>query len=280
MKVKQIFTIGLMVLVMVTAVGCGILQEPEAASEPINAIPLELEATDPPPTDVPPTAIPPTEVPPTKAAGESEPPTPTTPPTSEPTEEPTPEESSDTPQGLVTYQIVPGESEVRFELDEDLRGSRKTVVGITDQAAGELALDLSDLASTQIGTIQINARTLVTDNEFRNRAIKNDILNTNEFEFITFVPSAVNGLPDSAAIGEPVTFTIVGDLTIRDVTHEAIFEVEATAVSASELSGIASTTIQRADYNLNIPSVPNVANVEEEIELTITFIARAKSPDA
>ena len=162
---------------------------------------------------------------------------------------------------------------MRFVLDEDLRGSRTTVVGETDQVAGELAVDFNDLSTTQVGTLQINARTLATDNDFRNRAIKNEILNTNEYEFITFAPSLVEGLPESVSVGEPVTFTIGGDLTIRDVTNEATFEVEATAVSEGEISGMASAVVQRADYNLNIPSVPNVANVEQDVELYIDFTA-------
>jgi polyisoprenoid-binding protein YceI len=76
-------------------------------------------------------------------------------------------------------------------------------------------------------------------------------------------------------VGDTVTFTIVGDLTIRDITHEATFEVEATAVSPTQISGLASTTIDRTTYGLNIPSVPQVANVEEEVELYIDFVADA-----
>jgi predicted lipoprotein with Yx(FWY)xxD motif/polyisoprenoid-binding protein YceI len=266
MKVKHICTLGILILLMGTAVACGVLQEPEAASEPIEAVPLEIEATDPPPTEQPPTEIPPTET----LVDDEEPEA-----TAEPMEEPPVEEMSDPSLGLQIYQIVPTESSVRFELDEDLRGTRTTVIGTTDQLAGELALDLNDLASTQIGVIQINARTLATDNDFRNRAIKNEILNTNDYEFITFTPTAINNLPDSAALGESVSFSIIGDLTIQDITQEATFAVEATAVSENELTGTASTTVQRADYNLNIPSVPNVANVEEEVELYIDFIARS-----
>jgi predicted lipoprotein with Yx(FWY)xxD motif len=285
MKVNPVFALTILLLTLVTAVGCSILQEPQAASEPIEAIPLELEATTPPPTEAPPTEVPPTEAPPTEPPPTETPPTveepePTEEPTAEPTEEAVVEEASDTGPGLLIYQIVPGESVVRFELDEDLRGNRITVVGTTDQVAGELAVDLNDLSTTQIGALQINARTLATDNDFRNRAIKNEILDTNAFEFITFTPIAVEGLPESVGVGETVAFTITGELAIRDVTNEAIFDVEATAVSADELSGTASTVIQRADYGLIIPSVPNVANVEEEVELTIDFIARAKRDEA
>lgn len=85
----------------------------------------------------------------------------------------------------------------------------------------------------------------------------------------------MEGLPDSAAVGDTVTFTIIGDLTIRDATQEVAFTVEATLVSATELSGTATTTILRDDFDLVIPSVPQVANVEEEVELIIDFVAKS-----
>jgi len=226
-------------LLLVTAVflsACGLLQEPEAASAPIEAVPLVIET-------------------PTAAA------------------------ASDTAvaatTGPVIFQIDPAQSQVRFELDEDLRGSRITVVGVTNQIAGELALDLSNPAATQVGIIQINARTLATDNNFRNRAIQNEILDTGAYEFITFTPTAVTGLPESVKVGDPVTFTIAGDLTIRDVTNAVVFTVQATAVSDTQLAGTATAAVNRGDYGLQIPSVPNVANVEEEVELIIDFVANA-----
>ena len=171
------------------------------------------------------------------------------------------------------YSIQPGESRVRFELDEDLRGQRTTVVGISDQVVGEIGFNLSDLSTAQVGVIQINARTLTTDNNFRNRAIQNEILNTGAFEFITFTPAAVTGLPASAAIGEEVTFAIDGELTIRDVTRPITFQVIATPVSDEELVGTATTTVSREAFALRIPDVPSVANGEDGVVLTIDFVA-------
>jgi polyisoprenoid-binding protein YceI len=231
---------------------CGLLRPPEEASAPIEAIPLETTPAEATPTTAP------TEVPDLV--------------------EPTPEtESSDPavegPSNLQVYRIVPGESAVRFELDEDLRGQRVTVVGVTDQVAGELAANPQDLTTVQVGVMQINARTLLTDNDFRNRAIQNEILDTGEYEFITFTPTAITGLSGSAAPGTDFTFQVEGDLTIRDITMPVTFSVVARLDSENQISGTASTTINRADYNLNIPSVPNVANVEEQVELYIDFVA-------
>lgn len=259
MKKNNWFVLLPVMLVAVLALSaCGLLQEPETASAPIEAIPLETQAAGVVATEAPPTAVQPTA----PAAVE------------EPTEEvaaPVEEAAA----GARVYTIDPAGSQVRFELDEDLRGQRITVVGLTDQVAGQLSLDPADLSQTQAGIIQINARTLLTDNNFRNRAIQNEILETGAWEFITFTPTAIDGLPASATIGEPVTFTISGDLTIRDVTLPATFTIEATAVSDSQLVGSASTVINRNDFGLRIPSVPNVANVEEEVELYIDFTANA-----
>jgi polyisoprenoid-binding protein YceI len=246
--IRRVIVTGIMAVFMLLFVSaCGLLQEPEEASGTIEAIPLELDSAT-------------TEAVATEAVAE----------------EPAVEEPADAAgSGLVVFTISPEGSEVRFELDEDLRGLRNTVIGTTDQVAGELAVDFNDLSTVQAGVIRVNMRTLATDNNFRNRAIQNNILETGAYEFITFTPTAVNGLPDSVSEGETVNFTIVGDLTIRDTTAEATFDVVATVDSATQFSGTASTVVLRGDYGLNIPSVPNVANVEDEVELYIDFVATA-----
>lgn len=256
----------LLLIVMIAAValtGCGVLQEPEAASGTIEAIPLETQSAGVAATE------PALEPAPTEAQAEA---TTAPEPTAEaaaPTEAPV-EAAAGTP---LIYTIDSAGSEVRFQLDEDLRGARTTVTGVTNQVAGQLSVNLADLSQTQVGVIQINARTLVTDNNFRNRAIQNEILDTGAFEFITFTPTGVEGLPASASIGEAISFALVGDLTIRDVTLPATFNVEATAVSEAQITGSATAVVNRADFGLQIPSVPNVANVDEEVELYIDFTA-------
>ena len=109
-----------------------------------------------------------------------------------PTDVSPPSEELATTEGI--FKIVPAGSETRFLIDEVLRGDPITVVGSTDQVAGQLAVDPGDLSSAQVGVIQVNARTLTTDNQFRNRAIKNRILRTDQHEFVTFTPTEVVGL--------------------------------------------------------------------------------------
>lgn len=213
----------LMLLATMILAGCSLLQGPEEASGPIEAVAIED----------------------TSASGEA-----------------------------VRFQIVPGESAVRFELDEVLRGQPNTVVGATDQVAGEMLLDLNAPASVQVGTIQINARALQTDSNMRDGQIENRILETGAYEFITFTPTSVTGVPESVSVGDEVTFSVAGDLTIRDITKPVTFSVVAVLQSEDEITGTASAVIQRADYDLQIPNVPSVAEVEDEVELYIDFVAR------
>jgi polyisoprenoid-binding protein YceI len=171
------------------------------------------------------------------------------------------------------FQIVPDQSEARFQLDEVLRGQPNTVIGKTNQIAGQIAISPNDLSATQLGKIQVNARTLATDEDRRNRAIQNFILNTNSYELISFEPTSITGLSGPAALGQPYNFEIAGNLTIRDVTQPVVFKATAQAESADRLVGNVSTVIKRSDYNLTIPNVPFVANVGEEVTLQLDFVA-------
>lgn len=173
------------------------------------------------------------------------------------------------------FSIITEGSEARFELDEDLRGVRTTAIGTTDQIAGEIVINFANPQASQIGTIRVNSRTLETDQSFRNRKLRADILKSSqdEFEFIDFEPTALIGLPESIEIGGTYEFEIVGNLTIIGQTHEATFAATVTLDSETQISGSATATVLRSDYGINIPSVPTVANVEDEVLLTLTFIA-------
>jgi polyisoprenoid-binding protein YceI len=231
-----------------------VLGETEEASAPIAAVPLEIDNS----TEE--EAQPDTSQP----AAESE---------STQPETAAPEEAQQAAAGSTIYTISQDQSQASFTLSEVLRGSPTTVLGTTDQVPGEIAVDLNDLSTVQVGTIQVNARTLETDESRRNQAIRNRILNTDSYEFISFVPTEVVGLSGSASPGQTLTFQIVGDLTIRDITQPVTFEVTAEINDVGQLLASAVTTITRAQYDLTIPSVPFVADVGEEVTINLNIVA-------
>jgi polyisoprenoid-binding protein YceI len=176
----------------------------------------------------------------------------------------------------VTFVIDSSQTVVTFEIDELLQGSPNHVVGITDQVAGQIALDLSDLSTAQFSEIVVNARTFKTDSERRDRAIRGPIiLNTasDQFELINFVVEGVSGLTGAAEPGDVMTFSLMGSLTIKGVTSDATFAVEANLVDESTIDGFATTTVLRSDFGIGIPGVPGVVDVSDEVVLSINFVA-------
>jgi polyisoprenoid-binding protein YceI len=173
------------------------------------------------------------------------------------------------------FHIVAEKSEVRFLIDEMLIGQPKTVVGKTNQVAGEMIVDFQNPAKSQLGAIRINVRTLTTDNEFRNRALRGQILQSTkpEFEFATFVPTELKGLPAAFAIGQSYSFQIVGKLTLRDVTRDVTFDATVKPISSEQLTGTAKTSVNYKDFRLSIPEAPGVADIAENVRLEIDFTA-------
>jgi polyisoprenoid-binding protein YceI len=176
------------------------------------------------------------------------------------------------------FRIDKEASEVRFRINEELRGNPKEVVGTTKEIAGDILVDYENPQETEIGTIRINMRTLSTDNEFRNQSIRGMILQTAEdqYEFSDFVVTNVTGLPESITIGEPFDVAIEGTLTLRGEPQPITFDATITPVSETEISGTASSVVRWADLGIDIPRVPpQVANIGDETTLELDFVARA-----
>lgn len=182
--------------------------------------------------------------------------------------------TSSTSEVPTTFELTDATT-ATFRIDEELRGSPKTVVGTSNIVIGQIEIDREDLSNSQIGEILINARAFETDSSLRNRAIRGPILDTEAFEFISFQPSSIEGLEGTAEVGDELTFMIAGELTIRDITQPVTFDVTATLTSDSEIEGTASTVVERGPFELTIPSVPTVANVSESVPIELSFVAES-----
>jgi polyisoprenoid-binding protein YceI len=178
--------------------------------------------------------------------------------------------------GRTQYRIEPSGTTARFAIDEVLNGEDVTAVGTTNEVGGDFIVDFNTPSESEVGTIVVNARTLETDNFFRNRALRSFILQSanDEYEFIRFEPTALSGLPDeSVEPGDALEFQITGDLTIVETTNEVTFDASVTVEEDGVLVGTASTTVLYPDFNLTIPNAPGVASVEDEVRLELEFTA-------
>ena len=271
LKLKQMIALSALAIALILGVAAyTIFKTPAEASGPLQAIPLAESATELP-TGTLPTQTAASAASATAVADA----TTTDAPAATDAQAATASSGSATTTTAATLQIDQAQSEAHFIIDEVLNNEPKTVIGSTNQVAGEIAIDPQDPAKTRVGIIQVDARALTTDNDFRNRAIKNQILQTDQYEFVAFTPTEIVGLPQNGVVGKPYTFQIVGDLTIRDVTKQATFDVTVTAPTETRVEGTATTTIAYADYGITIPQVRQVANVSNQVRLELDFVAVA-----
>lgn len=178
---------------------------------------------------------------------------------------------------IVRFALDSSNTEVSFTINEILRGSPFTVVGTTRDINGSIDVDIANPSQSTIGTVTIDARTLRTDNQNRDGAIKSLILHSEDAgkEYITFVPKSISGFPKAFAAGIPFNLIIEGDLIIAGVTHAKTFTATNVTVSSDALTAVARATVKRSDYGLAIPNIPFVANVSDEFTLSIQIKAFA-----
>ena len=181
--------------------------------------------------------------------------------------------SSTLGSGSGVYTIDSSSARASFTVDEVLRGSPYTVVGKTDQVAGRFTFDPANPSAARLDTITVDARTLATDDASRNRALGNRILDSNTYEYITFTPADLSGLPSKVSAGQAFSFEAHGDLTIKGVSRPATFVVTLKPAADGSLSGSATTTVAYADWGVSIPSVPFVASVGHQVTLVLRFSA-------
>ncbi len=278
MNLNMNTTIALLLIFSFLLTGCFALEQPEESSGAVEVPTLapetEVEQND---TEELPTEELPAESPTPEEVAEAYPgnqpapqPEVVEPPADYPGEEGS---EGDIVGGMAVYDIDPAQSEARFTINEVLRGAPTTVVGVSSNLGGQIALDLNNIGAAQVGTILVNARDFRTDNDFRNRAISNEILLTNDYELITFEPTSISGLPETAEIGQTYDLDVTGNLTIIDATQEVTFDVQITPVSENELRGLATLEILYVDYGLTIPFARSVDSVEDNVILELEFVA-------
>jgi len=181
--------------------------------------------------------------------------------------------------GAVAYQIVPGESNLQYEVAETFINDNNRLnlaVGVTTQISGEILVHTAAPQSSQIGTITADISQFQSDSGRRDNAIRERFLQSSQYPTVTFTATQIEGLPESYTQGQEIPLTINGDLTIREVTRPVTFQATA-MLEGDTLSGSATTTILMSDYGFGPISILGMLNTEDEARVTLTFVARSQS---
>lgn len=176
-------------------------------------------------------------------------------------------DSSNLKEGDI-YEISKKESVIGFKIDEILNGSPFTAIGTTSQLFGYLSIkDEIDNSILNFTQIKMDARTLHTDNSNRDGAINRFILKTtNEENAYIIFEGKENYIISKIKENETLNFSIEGDLFISGITKKEVFDISLIKNVDRIIVSIKST-IKRSDFDLNIPNIPFVANVSDELDI-------------
>lgn len=184
-----------------------------------------------------------------------------------PADDPEPEPAvTEATTEAVTWNLDPFHSEATFFV-RYLGLSR--VTGVFHDFDVELTADPDDLSSLETtATVQVGSiDTRVEDRDDHLRSP--DFFDAESFPEMTFVSSEVRDIDGSS-------FTLVGDLTIKDVTREVEFDAEllgtAVGMQGNERAAFTATTvIDRMDYGVSWNELTDAGGIIVGHDVTITL---------
>lgn len=168
----------------------------------------------------------------------------------------------------IRLTFVSGESEARYRVREQLArlSLPSDAVGSTRDVAGTIVINPDGTIVAEESKVTVDLRTLKSDEDRRDNFLRRRTLQTDQFPFAEFVPLEARGLPSALPESGAATFQLAGELTIRDVTRQVVWDVTAT-IEDAKVVGQAQTVFTFADFNLTQPQVPLVLSVEDNIRL-------------
>lgn len=163
-------------------------------------------------------------------------------------------------------------TEARYTVRELLAANtiENDVVGKTSAVSGQVVLDAKGAVNPAESRITVDLTGLKTDRDRRDGYVQRNTLQTATYPTTTLVVRELRGLAFPLPTSGQVTFTLVGDLTLKDVTRPTTWTVTATA-SATGLTGTAKTAFNFDVFGLTKPRVPVVARVDDPITLELDF---------
>ena len=171
------------------------------------------------------------------------------------------------------YRIVPGSgSRASYHIEERLGGLSRTTVGTTSVMAGEIAVNLVDLAASRVGEIVVNVEMFQSDSVLRDKRIRHDYLESSHWPFVRFRPSQIEGLDADFADGLSYEIAITGELTVKETTRTETFAGTVT-VTPDALVAAMSTTALTSHYGVGPINIARLVHTSDEVILTFELVA-------
>ena len=174
-----------------------------------------------------------------------------------------------------TYRVAPGDANsfVGYRVTEQLVGGAidQTATGRTSDVTGLVRHHGDDGAGCPRATADL--RTLTSDRDQRDNAIKDRGLESNRFPEAKFVLTEPIEEPQLPTAGETVRTTARGDFTLHGVTKKVEIPVEG-RWDGRDVQVVGRLHIVFADYGIQAPTSPVVASIDDQGEMEFQIFFR------
>ena len=207
---------------------------------------------------------------PTATSTVSPTPTPTLAPTSTPTAAPLLDQLA-----VGEVAVVIGEGSLgRYRVKEQLARLPlpNDAVGETPDVSGTIVFNPDGTVQPDRSQLVINLQTLRSNEGRRDRFLRDNSLESNEYPEARFVVQNASGLPWPLPASADLSFQLTGDMTVHGVTRLVTWEVTA-QVGDGSVTGQAKTSFTFGTFDMSVPSLFFILSVEDNIRLELDFAA-------
>jgi polyisoprenoid-binding protein YceI len=183
--------------------------------------------------------------------------------------------------GFVFFRIDPEASEACYQVGEVFfdQNQFNLAVGVTKSIDGEVAVDLNNVANSQIGDIVINISEFQSDSGRRDGIIRQRWLESNQYPYATLTEAKIVGLPaEPYKEGLVLKFQIVGQLEVHGTKHETTFDATAT-LKENVLVITATADTKMTNFGFEPPSLPQL-RANDDFRIVLNFVARPSVGEA
>lgn len=175
----------------------------------------------------------------------------------------------------VRFTVAATGNKARYRVREQLvrRDLPNDAIGETGEISGAITVDSTGQPVRAQSRIVVRTGSFKSDSDRRDGYVRNRLFVANEFPTVELVPTAIRGLatvPPAGAAAGPLSFQVIGDLTVKGVTRPTTWQVTARQ-NGNVLTGQAKTAFTFEDFGLTQPRVPVVLSVADTIRLEYDF---------
>lgn len=145
-------------------------------------------------------------------------------------------------------------------------------IGETSEVSGAFTFTADGEIVPESSRIVLNAASLRSDEENRDRYLRRNGIQTATYPEIVFVATSIDGLAWPLPASGEAEFTIYGDLTVREVTRPVAWQAVATFDSTS-VTGTAKTNFTFGEFEMEVPDLFFIVSLEDNIRLELDFVA-------